>query len=541
MKTHTVSSVRVAVTVLSIVAVLSVSGETWAQDSAREAGSVEPAPRAVREAKYLEPHFVHREQVLEAASKLQAHKARSGERPNILILIVDDMGWGDPGVYGGGEAVGAATPNIDRLAHEGLRLTSAYSQPTCSPTRGTLLTGRLPVRHGLLRPPQIGERGGLIGEITIASLLSEAGYRTAAVGKWHLGEAPAQQPQYNGFDEYYGFLGSIKNYTEWRDPRVNAPLANDPRVVQDIENNPNFIKSLVRAGRNRPHEEVYEIDIEAAANIDIDFMRYSVDFIERMKESDQPWFLYHCFGKVHYDNYPAEGFRGASAARGVYQDAVVEVDHIVGRIVDALERTGQASDTLVFFTSDNGPEDDTWPDTGHTPFRGAKFSTWEGGVRVPGIARWPGTIAAGRVSDGLFDLADLFMTAATLGGAKVPEDRYIDGVDQTSFLLADNGSSNREAVFYYIGDTFSAMRVGPLKFHRYILQPPSDTGIPGFINGSTLQRTAGIYAFNLYLDPRERKPYGIRSAIVIGKLLRIQQRHLKTFEEYPPKVVVALP
>jgi arylsulfatase len=512
-----------------------------AQDAQQDGETLKPVQQTMQAAKNLEPRFVHREQVQQATSKLQALETRSGKRPNILILLVDDMGWGDPGVYGGGEAVGAATPHIDRLAHEGLRLTSAYAQPTCSPTRATILTGRLPIRHGLHRPPQIGEKGGLEGEITIATLLSKAGYRTAAVGKWHLGEAPAQQPQYNGFDEYYGFLGSTKNYTEWRDPRINPPLANDPKVVRDIQNNPNFNKNLIRATRNQPHEEVYEIDIEAAANIDIDTMRYSVDFIERMKDETKPWFLYHCFGKVHYDNYPAEGFKGSSAAKGVYQDAVVEVDHIVGQIIDALERTGQTSETLVFFTSDNGPEDDTWPDAGQTPFRGAKWSTWEGGVRVPGIARWPGMIATGRVSDGLFDLADLFMTAAAMGHAKIPEDRYIDGVDQTSFLLADTGISNREAILYYMGDTFSAMRVGPLKVHYHILQPASDTGIPGFINGSTIHKTSGVYAFNLYLDPRERRPYGIRSAIIYPKLLRNRQRHLETLKEYPPKVVVPSP
>lgn len=498
------------------------------------------AVETVAKAKNFEPAIVHQSQKNEAQDKLNALKKRSKKKPNILVFLVDDMGWGDPGVYGGGEAVGAATPNIDRLAEEGLRLTSVYSQPLCTPSRATLLTGRLPVRHGLLRPPQIGEKGGMEGEVTIASLLSDAGYYTALSGKWHLGESPINQPQYNGFDEYYGFLGSTKNYTEWRDPRINPSLSNNPEIVESIQNNPNFITTLVKARRNQPHEALYELDIPAIANIDIDMMNNSIDVIKRMKNKENPWFLYHSFGKVHYDNYPADGFKGRSQAKGTYQDAVVEVDYIVGQVIKVLEETGQAENTLVFFTSDNGPEDDTWPDSGQTPFRGGKMSTWEGGVRVPGIAWWPGMIEPGQVSDGLFDLADLFMTFAGMAQTKVPTDRYIDGVDQTSFLLATDGESNREAVYYYMLDKFSAIRVGPYKQHMYVLAPAVSEGIPGYINGSILQKTTGLYVHNLYLDPKERKPYGIRTALLTKRLQGAIKEHKATFEVYPPKILMTI-
>lgn len=483
---------------------------------------------------HLEPRLRYPQQEKGAKVKLASFISKH-RRPNILLLLVDDLGYGDPGVYGGGEAVGAATPNIDRLAHDGLRLTSTYAQPTCTPTRATILTGRLPIRHGLLRPPQIGESMGIKGETTLATLLSDAGYHTAAVGKWHLGEALEYQPQSNGFDEYYGFLGSVKNYTEWRDNRINPAFANDPEVVRRIQNDPDFIRSLIKASRNQPHEELYELDIAAIANVDVDCTRYSVEFIERMAKQEKPWFLYHCFGKVHYDNYAADGFRGSSAAKTPYKDAVVEVDALVGRVLEALEKTGQAKKTLVFLTSDNGPEEDTWPDAGHTPFRGAKSTTWEGGIRVPGIARWPEMIKPGRVSDGLFDLADLFTTFAELGGAKIPTERYIDGIDQSSFLISDDGKSNREAVYSYMGNTFSAMRVGPYKFHRYIAKASSNDGIPGFLNGSTIEKTFGVYAFNLYLDPKERRPNGIRTAIQLKRFVSLEKRHLSTFERHPKK------
>lgn len=487
-----------------------------------------------------EPAIIHAPQQDEAKGKLQALQRKLKQKPNILVFLVDDMGWGDPGAYGGGEAMGAATPNIDRLAKEGLKLTSVYSQPLCTPSRATMLTGRLPVRHGLLRPPQIGEKGGMEGEVTIATLLSDAGYYTALSGKWHLGESPSNQPQYNGFDEYYGYLGSTKNYTEWRDPKINPTLSNNPKIVESIRNNPNFIKTLIKAHRNQPHEALYELDIPAIANVDIDMMKNSVNMIHRMKDKGKPWFLLHSFGKVHYDNYPADGFKGRSEAKGVYQDAVVEVDHIVGQVIKALEETGQAENTLVFFTSDNGPEEDTWPDSGYTPFRGGKMSTWEGGVRVPGIAWWPGMIEPGQVSDGLFDLADLFMTFANMGHAKVPTDRYIDGVDQTSFLLANGGESNRAAVYYYMLDKFSAIRVGPHKQHMYVLKPAANEGIPGYINGSTLEKTTGLYVHNLYLDPKERKPYGIRAALLTKQLQGAIKKHKATFKAYPPKILMTL-
>ena len=164
------------------------------------------ASPAVRKAENLEPAFVHAEQVTAAEQKLAEHLARRKRRPNILVFLMDDVGWGDFGCYGGGVAVGAPTPNFDRLARNGLQLTSCYSEPSCSPSRATLLTGRVPNRHGLHRPPMYGEPGGLQGEITLPQLLSDAGYVTQAVGKWHVGENLPSQAQNVGFDDFYGFL-----------------------------------------------------------------------------------------------------------------------------------------------------------------------------------------------------------------------------------------------------------------------------------------------------------------------------------------------
>ena len=412
-----------------------------------------------------EPQFVHDADVAEAGRRLSAFRERRGGRaPNILVLLFDDVGWGDLGCYGGGEAVGAATPNLDRLAASGLRLTSCYSEPTCSPSRASLLTGRLPMRHGLQRPAMYGERGGLEDEVTLAQLLSEAGYATQAVGKWHLGEDLGSQPQNVGFDDFYGFLSVSDMYTEWRDPHFFPEIVYADARTDWVQNLP-FNRCFVHATRGGEPENVEEVTIPVLSTLDDLWATYSEDFIRRMGDGDQPWFLYHGTRGAHFDNYPSERYLGSSAAKHPYRDTIVELDDIVGRLLAALEESGQLEDTLIFVTSDNGPHMETWPDSGYTPFRCAKGSTWEGGVRVPGLLAWPGMIEAGRSSDGLFSFTDVFPTVLALAGAEgsLPTDRFIDGVDQTSFLLAPEGLSNRKFQYYWLLRNLSALRCGELR------------------------------------------------------------------------------
>lgn len=276
------------------------------------------------------------------------------------------------------------------------------------------------------------------------------------------------------------------------------------------------------------------------ASLDQDFAEYSEQFIRRATASGQPFYLMHAFAKVHFDNYPAAAFKGKSPAMYPYKDAVIEVDDIVGRLIKVLEATGQAQNTLVFFTSDNGPQDDIWPDAGYTPFRGSKGSTWEGGVRVPAIAWWPGMIKAGRVSDGLFDLLDLFNTAVTLGGAQgdLPKDRYLDGINQASFLLADNGLSNRETVFW-MQDQYMALRWREYKVHKNILTTGDNqySGM-GSLQNSTVQKAAYIgLVYNLYIDPQEKQSISLRKGWLLPFIQKQRSRHFKTFQQYPPKKI----
>jgi arylsulfatase A-like enzyme len=493
-------------------------------------------------AAHQEPAFHHTADVAAAERTLADYTARHGRQPNVLVVLMDDVGWGDFGCYGGGVAVGAPTPHIDRLANGGLRLTSCYSEPSCTPSRASLLTGRLPMRHGLQRPPMYGEPGGLQGEITLAELLSAAGYVTQAVGKWHLGENAESQPQHVGFDDFYGFLSVSDMYTEWRDPYFFPEIVYSPERTDWVQNQP-FNKCFVHAARGGALENVEEVTIPVLSQLDDKWAAYSIDFIRRMAAGGgRPWFLYHGTRGAHFDNYPHERFLGKSPAKHPYKDTLLELDDIVGRLVAVLRETGQLEHTLIFVSSDNGPEMETWPDAAYSPFRCAKGSTWEGGQRVPGILAWPGMIEGGRASDGLFSQMDLFPTVLRLAGAAdaVPADRYVDGVDQTSFLLASEGESNRKYLYYWLGRTFSALRVGEYKFmvssisddDRDVLNPGGFTGVS--------QRYPYGRLYNLYLDPKETRSYLIRKLAYLEAFQSGMRKHLATFKKYPPKVVVGL-
>jgi arylsulfatase len=500
------------------------------------------ATPTVKLAENREPVFRHPGQEDAARGRMAEYMQRNGgRRPNVLVVLMDDVGWGDFGCYGGGVAVGAATPHIDRLAAGGLRLTSCYSEPSCTPSRASLLTGRLPMRHGLQRPPMYGEKGGLTGEVTLAELLSARGYVTQAVGKWHLGENLDSQPQNVGFDDFYGFLSVSDMYTEWRDPYFFPEIVYSEERTRWIENQP-FNKCFVHATRGGELENVEEVTIPVLSLLDDKWARYSIDFIRRMAGGGKPWFLYHGTRGAHFDNYPHPDFLGRSPAKHPYKDTLIELDDIVGRLIDVLRETGQLEHTLVFVSSDNGPEMETWPDAAYSPFRCAKGSTWEGGQRVPAVLSWPGMIDPGRASDGLFSQMDVFPTMLALAGAEdaLPGDRFIDGVDQTSFLLHENGQSNRKHVYYWLGQQFSALRVGEYKFMlASISDDDRDVHNPGGFTGVSQKYPYGRL-YNLYLDPKETRSYLIRKLAYLEAFQSGVRNHLMTFKKYPPKVVVGL-
>lgn len=485
------------------------------------------------------PHLVHRSQMEEAKKKLEALKKKTGKKPNFLIILLDDVGWMDLGFNGGGVAVGSPTPQMDRLAKEGLILTSVYSQPSCSPSRATINTGRLPVRHGILIPPMYGMPGGLEGEITIAQLLKKAGYQTQAVGKWHMGANEKSLPQNVGYDDFFGFMGVSDEYSEWRDWYYNPDLAVYDKSYQWAKKH--MHDRCVVHGKTGMQEMqcVQEITLPVIKELDRMWLEYSLDFIRKISKQEKPWFLYHCTRGCHFDNYPSEDFLARSPARHPYTDCIAEMDHICGSLIHALEETGQLENTVVILTSDNGPELETWPDSARTPFRLGKGSTWEGGQRVPFLVYWKGMIHSDK-SDGLFDFADILPTLLTMAGRSdlIPNDRFIDGVDQTSFLLSDEGLSNRKYIFYWLQNNLSAIRIGQYKsvyMGEYFTSNPYDAHNPGGFSGINGYSSYAKF-FNLYQDPQETHSYTIRKLPLAVDFTEPLKGTIVSLWKYPSKL-----
>jgi len=497
-----------------------------------------PFDKTVQDAPYLEPYIPRPKQEESAQKKLKALQDKFGRKPNILILLTDDMGWGDPGAFGGGVAIGAPTPNIDKLAAEGLKLTSVYSQPTCTPTRAALMTGRIPTRSGLTRPILTGEHPKVnpwASEVTAASILSNSGYRTALVGKWHLGEQDGSYPFQVGYDEYFGVLSVVSEFSQQFDERLYPDMVLRPERVAALRKvSKAAITTGVKGGKLKIAKELKSI--EDLGQLDQEFAKYSEDFIRRAIKDKKPFYLVHAFSRVHNDNYPAKGYAGKSPAGFPYKDAVIEIDDITKRLMDILEETGQLENTLVIFTSDNGANEDLSPDGGYQPWRGGKGTTWEGGVRVPGIAYWPGMIAKGLQSDGLFDLTDLFNTSLAVAGVadKIPSKQYIDGIDQTSFLLADDGQSKRNAVFMYSENNLMAVRWMEYKIHFKVML----TKAPRRNLDETIVADVGMspWVYNLYMDPKEQASSGhSRFEWGLPQVMQLVGRHVGTFQKYPRK------
>jgi arylsulfatase A-like enzyme len=494
--------------------------------------------KAVRTSESMEPALSFPAAEQAAQRKLDAQLAKTGRKPNIVWLVIDDMGYGDPGVFGGGALVGAATPNIDRIAREGLKLTSTYSQPTCTPTRSAILTGRLPARTGLTRPILAGDRitrNPWADEISLPKLLGEAGYKTVLSGKWHVGEAEGMRPQDIGFDEFYGYYQAEKELTQHVDKRRYPDLVLNPERLEMLRKTGGS-DGLYQGFKGGRTIEVEKVDsIEKMAEGDRKLKEFSVAKIRELAKGNQPFFLEHAFMKVHADTFASKEFEGKSASKYSYKDAVVEVDAYVGEIVKTLDDAGVLENTFIFITSDNGPQLDAWPDGGYTPFRGAKASAWEGGVRVPGIAYWKGVISPGRESDELFDLMDLFNTSLNLAGAlnKIPTDRYIDGIDQTSFLLENDARSRREKIYIWAERDLMAMRMYEYKIHVKVLQTHAQ-----WLNiDMTTISDVGLapWLFNLYIDPKEQYPVGHRMNAWLASMASEMKDHAATFKKYPPK------
>lgn len=441
----------------------------------------------------------------------QSPPARGGQ-PNIVFILMDNLGYGEVGAYGGGIVRGAPTPRIDRLASEGTRLTNFNVEAQCTPSRSAIMTGRFSIRSGTHSIP-IG--GGLEGltqwEVTIAETLSTAGYATAAFGKWHLGSEQGRLPNDQGFDEWYGIPRTTDEAFWPSQPAARAAGIDFEHVMEG------------RKGEASREGPVYDLDQRRL--IDAECTRRTIDFMRRSAASGKPFYAYVPFTLVHFPTLPNPRFSGRTGY-GDFPDALAEMDAHVGEILDAVDDLGIRENTLVVFTSDNGPEA-TWPWQGSSgPWRGYYFTHMEGSLRVPFIVRWPARVPAGRVSDEIVHEVDTFTTLAKLAGAEVPQDRPIDGVDQSDFLLGKSERSAREDFPVFVADRLEAVKWRNWKIVFYEEQrdwwtPPAKLGSPK--------------AFDLITDPKEEYPAtGLRNTWSAGPAMRVVTEFEQSLVAYPP-------
>lgn len=378
-------------------------------------------------------------------------------QPNIIYLLVDNWGWGDIGLQGST----VPTPEIDALAAQGMRFLNFNIENQCTPTRSAIHTGRLPIRSGTQKVAAPGEPDGLAPwEYTIAELLSDAGYKTALFGKWHIGSQVGRHPSDQGYDEWWGINEGSNAAAYTSTPEFDPTVAAIPHFWEGKKGAPSY--------------EIGLYDIAGKTTFDREITDRSVEYIQRNAGGDDPFFLYVGFTQFHPPWVVHPDFAGVSGA-GYYSDIKYEVDHNIGRILDALEAVGASEDTIVILTGDNGPG--TLPQglgyaTGEVggstgPWRGALSTGYEGGMRTPGMIRWPGEIQPGIVTNEIISVLDIYPTLATLAGesGRIPTDRPIDGIDQSAFLLGEQETSNREHVVTFVGDDVFAVKWRDLKVH----------------------------------------------------------------------------
>jgi arylsulfatase A-like enzyme len=464
--------------------------------------------------------------VASAVTALPALAQQQPSKPNIVMIVSDDFGYGDAGAYGGGENRGMPTPNLDRLAAEGMQFLSFYAQPSCTPGRAAMQTGRIPNRSGMTTVAFQGEGGGLpAAEWTLASVLKTGGYKTFFTGKWHLGEADYALPNAQGYDEMkYAGLYHLNAYTygdpTWfpdMDPELRAMFQRVTKgalsgntgqpVKEDFKINGQYVDTpVVNGGPGVVGIPFFDSYVEKA----------TLEYLDRNGKSGQPFFMSVNFMKVHQPNMPAPEFQYKSLSKSKYADSVVENDTRIGRILEKIRALGLDKNTYVFWTTDNGAWQDVYPDAGYTPFRGTKGTVREGGNRVPALAWGPGIKAGSKNSDIIGGL-DYMATFASLAGVKLPEnDRagqpiIFDSYDMSPILFG-TGKSARKNWFYFTENelTPGAARSGN---YKAVFNLRGDDGVKtgGLAVDSNLGwKGAESYVatvpqvFDLWQDPQER-------------------------------------
>ena len=451
--------------------------------------------------------------ILLPALTVQTNRCQAAERsPNIIVIFADDLGYGDLGCFGNPTI---QTPHLDQMAAEGMKLTQFYSAaPVCTPSRAALMTGRLPARSGMCSNKRRvlfpNSKGGIpASEITLAEALKTKGYATACIGKWHLGHRKPFLPTQNGFDSYFGIpysndmdrvAAAPKGRTAFLKPKIeywNVPLMQNNSIIE------------------RPAQQT---------TITRRYTEAAMEFIETNKT--RPFFLYLPHSLPHVPLFRSEAFAGQSR-RGLYGDVIEEIDWSVGQVLKTVKRCGIDKQTLVFFSSDNGP----WlifNEHGGSAglLRDGKGSTWEGGMREPTLAWWPGKIKPGSVSPAVSSTMDIYATALTQARIPLPKDRILDSYDLTP-VLTGTGVSNRKSLFYYRGYRLMAVRKGPWKMH---LMTQNAYGQKEPVKHDPPQ------LYHLEHDPSEKHEMGKQHPEIISDLLQEIKKHRQTLKPAPSQL-----
>ena len=406
--------------------------------------------------------------------------------PNIVLVLMDNFGYGEIGVYGGGVLRGAPTPNIDSIASNGFQLTNFNVEAECTPSRSALMTGRYGIRTRQ-RPDQ-SPRGVWYGitkwEITLAEMLTDQGYSTGMFGKWHLGDTEGRYPTDQGFDEWNGIPRS-SDRAFWPDSNSFQPDAHPDMKYAHV----------MSSFRGQKPEELEVFDRAKRATIDREITDHAIDFIKRKAKSNKPFFAYLPYTQTHEPVDPHPDFYGKTG-NGSFADVLAQTDVYVGELLDTIEELGLKEDTIFIFTSDNGREGvpRSFGFTG--PWRSGMFSPYEGSLRVPFLISWPGKIPQMQVSNEIVHQIDIFPTIASFIGAETPKDRTIDGVDQSEFFMGKTKKSSRESLVIYIGNELFGAKWRNWK----ILLKEMDE------DGYGVKNMAYPTVYNLIVDPKEEVP-----------------------------------
>lgn len=484
--------------------------------------------------------------------------AETAKQPNILVIFGDDVGWQNVSAYGL-STMGYTTPNIDSIARDGVMFSDHYAQPSCTAGRAAFVTGQYPIRSGMTTVGQPGETLGLqAASPSIGEVMKQLGYRTAQFGKNHLGDNNFALPTVHGFDEFFGNLYHLNTQEEAEQRDYQNFAAQYPggkeafekkfmtrgvlHCVATDKDDPTVEPRFGRVGKQKC-EDTGPLTQERMKEHDAkELIPAALRFIKDAKGAGKPFFVWmnttrmHLYTRLPDDwRYAAEKY---SSEADLHGSGMMQHDHDIGTILSALKDMGLDKDTVVVYTTDNGPEHSSWPHGATTPFRGEKMTTYEGGVRVPLVVRWPGHIPAGQVLNGIQGHQDLFTTLAAAAGepdvAKkmmAEKKQYIDGVNNLDYWEGKNSASHRTSIFYYYESRLMAVRMGPWKMHFATKENYYD---------SIVNRAAPL-VFNLRMDPLE----SYSSTDAYGHLLQkvswlfapmgeLVGAHLQTLIDYPP-------